>query len=184
MIVPDILPARDGRMHIDGAILFSWLEGEPPSSDRDWRSFAGELARLHDLTRDWPQRPGFRSSLQLLEEEIGGDVYLDLMPHEVVDRVRAAWRALEGEPTSVVHGDPGAGNIHVYKGMGGVIDWDESRVDVSLLDLVSLPEGVQAPLRGERLVLARRAAVAWEVASGWVAEPEYARRRLRGLVDR
>jgi Ser/Thr protein kinase RdoA (MazF antagonist) len=181
MRAPEALGARDGRSHVDGLVLFSWLDGHPPGSERDWRLVAGELDRLHTLTRGWPQRPGFRSSQQLLEERVGGDVRLDLMPEDAVRRVRAAWRALAGEPTSVVHGDLAAGNILLEGGRAGLVDWDEARVDVSLFDLALLPLNLSRVLGAERMALARRAAVAWEAANGWAAEPAYARRRLAEL---
>ena len=179
--VPEVFTTRDGRSRVDGLVLFSWLEGHAPSSEHEWRLVADELARLHSLTRAWPQRPAFRSSSELLTEEQGGDVRLDLMPADVVQRVRLSWRALQGEPTSVVHGDPGAGNVRLQAGKVGFIDWDEARVDVSLLDLAGLPLDLTPTLGRGRLIRARRAAVAWEVANGWVAEPLYARRRLAEL---
>jgi Ser/Thr protein kinase RdoA (MazF antagonist) len=40
MIVPEVLATRDGRSRIDGLVLFSWLEGYPPASDREWRLVA------------------------------------------------------------------------------------------------------------------------------------------------
>jgi Ser/Thr protein kinase RdoA (MazF antagonist) len=181
MAVPEVLTTRDGRSRVDGLVVFSWLEGHAPSSQHDWCLVADALARLHSLTRTWSQRPAFRSSLELLTEDQGGDVRLDLMPADVVQRVRLAWRALQGEPTSVIHGDPGAGNIRVQAGAVGFIDWDESRVDVSLLDLVGLSPDLTLPAEQSRLIQARRAAVAWEVANGWIAEPAYARRRLAEL---
>jgi hypothetical protein len=46
------------------------------AAEAEWRLVAGELRRLHELTRGWPQRPSFRSTRQLLEEERGGDVRL------------------------------------------------------------------------------------------------------------
>jgi len=139
------------------------------------------LDRLHDITRDWPQRPGFSSTRELLTADRGGDVRLDLMPPDVVARCRDSWRPLAGESTSVVHGDPGAGNIRISRQGVGLIDWDEARVDASIFDIASLP--VIAPLGygRERLADARRALDAWEAANGWVVEPAYARRRLAQL---
>ena len=106
---------------------------------------------------------------------------LDLMPGDVVQRVRDAWRALAGEPQSVIHGDPAANNVLLEGGRGELIDWDEARVDVSILDLAALPVNRMPSVGRQRLALARRAAVAWEVANVWVAEPAYARRRLAEL---
>src|SRR5947209_1540739 len=181
MVVPEIFPAGDGRTQVNGLVLFGWLEGQPPSSEHDWRLVADELLRLHALTPDWPQRPAFRSSRDLLAEERGGDIRLDLMPPDVVKRVRGAWQALPGEPMSAVHGDPGASNIRLQAGRVGFIDWDEARVDISLLDLAALPSGLDLPVVPERLARARRAAIAWEVANAWILEPDYARSRLTQL---
>ncbi len=57
----------------------------------------------------------------------------------------------------------------------GFLDWDESRVDHGDLDLGALP-GEFLPV--ERLARARAAVHAWEAASCWRAEPDYARERL------
>ncbi len=181
MSVPAVLRTRDGRARVDGLILFSWLDGHPPASESDWRLVTDQLTRLHELTTGWSQRPLFRSSLQLLEEPAGGDVDLDVMPEDVVRRVRDAWRAVADGPISVVHGDPGAGNIRRQGGRVGLIDWDEARVDVSLLDLAALPLDFVPVVGQGGLALARRAAIAWEVANGWVPEPAYAQRRLAEL---
>jgi Ser/Thr protein kinase RdoA (MazF antagonist) len=178
MTVPAVLHTQDGRSRVDGLVVFSWLEGRSPESEREWRLVAAELDRLHALTSGWPQRPTFRSSLELLRNDTGGDVRLDLMPPEVVERVREAWRVMVNEPLSVIHGDPGLDNIRLQGGRVGLIDWDEARVDVSLLDLASLPLDLAPAIDHGRLARARHAALAWEVANGWVPEPEYARRRL------
>jgi Ser/Thr protein kinase RdoA (MazF antagonist) len=181
MLVLEVLPTRDGRTHVDGLVLFGWLEGQPPSSEHDWRLVADELLRLYALTAGWPQRPTFRSSRELLEAERGGGIRLDLMPAEVVARVRRAWAGLQRESMSAVHGDPGTSNIRLQVGRAGFIDWDEARVDVSLFDLTALPSGLGLPVDADRLLRARRAATAWEVANAWVLEPAYARSRLAEL---
>ena len=180
--VPAAIPSADGRRIVDGLVLFEWLDGEPPHSERDWAHVAEALQRLHALTRVWPQRPGFRSTRQLLTAEVGGDVRLDLMPAAAVERCRDAWRPLVDEARSVVHGDPGAANIRVSHNGVGLLDWDEARVDASILDLASLPASVALDLDPERLAAARRALDAWEAANGWAVEPAYARRRLASLV--
>ena len=181
LLAPASLPAPDGRRQVDGVVLYGWIEGDPPESEREWRLVADELGRLHELTRGWPQRPGFRSTRQLLAEDAGGDVRLDVMPARAVERVREAWAAIGDEPVSVVHGDPSPCNIRVRGGMVGLLDWDESRVDASVLDLAALPLDLSGELGVERLAAARRAADAWEAANGWLLEPEYARRRLARL---
>jgi aminoglycoside phosphotransferase (APT) family kinase protein len=83
--------------------------------------------------------------------------------------------------TAVIHGDPGAGNIRMADGRVGLLDWDEARVDTPLLDLGALPPDSALPLAGVHRLVARRAALAWEVACCWTAEPAYARRRLAQL---
>ncbi|HZU75201.1 MAG TPA: phosphotransferase [Dehalococcoidia bacterium] len=171
----------EGARMVDGIVLLRWLEGEPPASERDWRLVAETLRTLHRLTRAWPQRPGFCSAQELLTGTAGGDVDLALMPPDAVELCRAAWRALAGEPLSVVHGDPCAANIRIAHGEVGLLDWDEARVDVSALDFADLPIP-PAELRDPgRAFALRRAADAWEAAAGWRAEPAYARRRLARL---
>lgn len=181
MRVPLPLPAGDGRRHVAGLVVLDWLEGDAPASAGDWRAVAAELDRLHRLTRDWPQRPGFHSTRALLELDRGGDVRLDLLPPEGVDRCRDAWRRLAGEPCSVVHGDPGPSNILISGRGVGLIDWDEARVDRSILDFADLPLDLAPTIGPARLDRARRAADAWEAANGWLLEPEYARGRLARL---
>ncbi len=181
MLVPDLLPTADGRRHAEGLVLYGWLEGDPPERGRDWRLVVQELRRLHRLTRGWPQRPGFHSTRELLTEDAGGDVHLDLMPPDAVACIRSAWRAIVSEPTSVIHGDPGAANIRIRGGRVGFLDWDEARVDASVLDLASVPLDLSDVLDTERLERVRHAADAWEAANGWVVEPEYARVRLSRL---
>lgn len=183
--VPRAVPSAAGETSIDGLVVVTWLEGEPPRDDEDWRRVVETLRRLHAATTGWPQRPGFHSTRELLTERTGGDVQLDRMPEAAREAVRDAWRAIADEPVSVVHGDPGAGNIRIDRGRVGLIDWDESRVDASILDLTAVPLqlDMDTDFGGERLRLARRASDAWEAANGWTIEPEYARRRLRQLID-
>jgi Ser/Thr protein kinase RdoA (MazF antagonist) len=178
--VPAPLPARDGRRRVGGLVVSTWLEGDPPRGERDWRLVADELARLHRLTAGRPQRPGFASTQELLTAERGGDVDLAAMPTEVVALCRAAWAALAGAPTAVVHGDPGPQNLRLAGSRVGLLDWDESRVDCPELDLAWL--GVDR--LGARREPVRTAAEAWEVANGWTVEPDHARRRLAELRRR
>ncbi|MDX3072574.1 phosphotransferase enzyme family protein [Streptomyces sp. NPDC088354] len=176
--VPGVVPAADGRRHIDGLVVQTWVEGEPPAP-RDWPAVAAELRRLHTLTENWSQRPGFCSATDLLRRERGGDIDLSVMPEGAVAACREAWRQLEGTPRAVVHGDPAAANIRVTGGGVGFLDWDEARVDHVDLDLADLPVDALPP---RRLAPARAAVHAWEAANGWLVEPSYARRRLAQLV--
>ncbi|MDP9364294.1 MAG: phosphotransferase [Chloroflexota bacterium] len=101
------------------------------------------------------------------------------MPEDAVRRCRDAWREPAAESTSVIHGDPGAANIRIGLGGVGLIDWDEARIDASVLDLACLrDEVVERQLPPRRLGSVRRAANAWEAANGWLLELAYARRRL------
>lgn len=180
MVVP--LPQRsvDGQRRTGGLVVFSWLDGYQPVTAGDWRAVAAQLTRLHQLTAGWPQRPGFRSTQDLLHEQVGGDVRLDLMPRDAVRRCRTAWRALRGLPLAVVHGDPGTSNIRLGREGVGFIDWDEARVDVTVLDFAGLP-AVVVPIDGLLFPRVQRASDAWEAANGWLLEPAYARERLARL---
>ncbi len=64
---------------------------------------------------------------------------------------------------------------------GGLLDWDEARVDASVLDLAGVPLDLSDLLDTERLERVRHAADAWEAVNGWIVEPEYARVRLSRL---
>jgi Ser/Thr protein kinase RdoA (MazF antagonist) len=175
--VPALIPALDGRRHVAGVTVQSWLDGRAPGS-RHWAEIAVTLRRVHVVTVGWPQRPGFASTRELLATDRGGDVDLSLMPPAGVAACRAAWRRLRGTPEAVVHGDPGPANIRISSAGVGLLDWDESRVDYTDLDLAELPVSELPPAR---LAAARRAATAWEAANGWIVEPSYARRQLELL---
>jgi Ser/Thr protein kinase RdoA (MazF antagonist) len=176
--VPAVVPTPDGRRHVAGVVLLTWLDGRPPAAG-DWPAVAATLRRLHELTGGWPQRPGSASTRALLTADRSGDVDLSLMPAGAVAACRRAWAALAGTPEAVVHGDPGPPNIRVGDGGIGLLDWDEARVDATDLDLAELPG---ADLPADRLAVARTAATAWEAANGWIVEPSYARRQLAMLL--
>jgi Ser/Thr protein kinase RdoA (MazF antagonist) len=174
MRVPRFIAARDGRRHIDGVTVQTWIDGAPPGP-HDWQAVADALRRLHEVTAGWPQRPGFASTRELLSADRGGDVDLTAMPPRAVRECRRAWARLARTPQAVVHGDPGPANIRVNADGVGLIDWDEARVDHTDLDLAELPGTVLPP---GRLTAARAAVTAWEAANAWLVEPAYARRRL------
>ncbi len=178
LTVPVPIPTPDGRSSVDGLVVMPWIEGRPPRTSADWRRVAETLQRLHRVTRDWPQRPGWRSSTDLLNARTGTRVDLDAMPAEAVDRCRAAWARLVGRPTCVVHGDTNPGNIRLTADRVALIDWDESHVDVADLDLV-LPHNAAA-LDEAVLDVTAQASAAWEAAVCWdpTGEDGYAARRL------
>ena len=175
LTVPVPIPTMDGRLFADGLMVMTYMEGGPPQTDADWRRVADTLRALHRLTQGWPQRPGWRSSTELMHAETGTRIDLAAMPPEAVARCRAAWARLVGRETCVVHGNPNnPGNVRVTADRVVLIDWDESHVDVPDLDLV-LPHNA-AGLEGAAHDVAAQASAAWEAAVCW--DDEYAIRRL------
>ncbi|MBB3441039.1 phosphotransferase [Rhizobium sp. BK379] len=175
MAVPVPIPTSDGRPFANGLVVMKYMEGGPPETQSDWRRVADTLRELHRLTQGWPQRPGWRSSTDLLHAETGTRINLSAMPPEAVIRCRAAWARLVGRRTCVVHGNPNnPGNIRMTGEQVALIDWDESHVDVPDLDLV-LP-GNAAGLDDGAHDIAAQASAAWEAAVCW--RDEYAVRRL------
>lgn len=177
MPVPLPIPTTDGRHFADGLVVITYVAGGPPGTAADWRRVADTLRRLHRATRGWPQRPGWRSSTDLLHADTGTRVDLGAMPPEAVVRCRAAWARLTGRPTCVVHGDPNPGNIRMTADRVTLIDWDEAHVDVPDLDL-ALPHNA-AGLDHDAYDTAAQAAAAWEAAVCWDptgADPFAARR--------
>ncbi|RZQ62373.1 phosphotransferase enzyme family protein [Amycolatopsis suaedae] len=165
MPVPVPIPATDGRLFADGLVVMTHVAGGPPETEADWRRVAGTLRRLHRLTLGWPQRPGWRSSADLLHAETGTRVDLRAMPPEGVARCRAAWARITGRATCVVHGDPNPRNIRMTADSVTLIDWDEAHVDVADLDL-ALPHDA-AGLGDEDYDVAAQARAAWEAAVCW-----------------
>ena len=174
LAVPVPVPTTDGRLFADGLVVMTYVEGTPPETGDDWRRVADALRRLHRLTRGWTQRPGWRSSADLLAAETGTKVDLGAMPPEGVARCRAAWARLSGRETCVVHGDPNPRNVRVTAERVALIDWDEAHVDAPDLDL-ALPHNA-AGLDEVAYDIAAQASAAWEAAVCW--DDEYAVRRL------
>jgi Ser/Thr protein kinase RdoA (MazF antagonist) len=172
--VPAVVPALDGRRHVDGVVVQTWLDGIPPGP-HDWPAITAAVRHLHEITAHWPQRPGFASTQDLLTADRGGDVDLSAMPAGAVTACRQAWAGLAGTPQAVVHGDLAPANIRISSAGPGLLDWDEARVDCTDLDLADLPGSGLPPAR---LAAARQAVTAWEAACGWTVEPGYARRQL------
>ena len=175
LTVPLAIPTTDGRLFVDGLVVMTYVEGGPPETEGDWRRVAETLRQVHRVTQDWPQRPGWRSSTDLLHAETGTKVDLGAMPAEGVARCRAAWARLAGRRTCVVHGDAdNLGNIRMTPERVAMIDWDESHVDVADLDL-ALPHNA-ADLDVAAYDVAAQASAAWEAAVCW--DDDYAVRRL------
>src|ERR687883_656035 len=173
VLVP--IPTRDGRLFAAGVVVMTYVEGGPPATAADWRRVADTLRQLHRLTAGWPQRPGWRSSTDLLHATTGTKIDLNAMPPEAVARCRAAWARLVGRQTCVVHGNPNSpANVRVTAERVALIDWDEAHVDVAELDLV-LPHNA-AGLEDEEHDIAAQASAAWEAAVCW--DDEYSKMRL------
>ena len=175
LTVPAPIPTTDGRLFAEGLVVMTHLDGAPPETETDWRRVAATLRRLHELTEGRPQRPGWRSSTDLLHAESGTKIDLGAMPPEGVARCRAAWARLAGRQTCVVHGDPNnRGNVLMTAERVALIDWDEAHVDVPDLDLV-LPHNA-AGLDEIAYDIAAQASAAWEAAVCW--DDEHAVKRL------
>jgi Ser/Thr protein kinase RdoA (MazF antagonist) len=174
LTVPLPIPTMDGRLFADGLVVMTYVEGAPPESGADWQRVADTLRQLHSLTKGWPQRPGWRSSTDLLHVETGTKIDLRKMPPEGVARCRAAWARLTGRQTCVIHSDHNPGNIHMTRDRVGLIDWDEAHVDVPDLDL-ALPHNA-AGLDAASLDIASQASAAWDAAVCW--DDEFSVRRL------
>ena len=172
--VPAPIPNLDGKLFANGLVVMEYLEGTKPQTEADWRRVAETLKKVHALTRNWPQRPGWKSSADLITETKGTKVDLTQMPAEGVTRCRNAWRKLNGTPQSVIHGDPNAGNILMTKDAVSLIDWDESHFDYCALDH-SLPHNA-ANLPEAELAIIKQASAAWEAAVCW--GDDYAKKRL------
>lgn len=165
MSVPVPIPTEDGRSFADGIVVMTYVEGAPPETEADWRRVADTLRQLHASTKDWPQRPGWRSSTDLLRATTGTRVDLLAMPSEAVVRCRAAWARLAGSERCVIHGDTNPGNVRITADRVTLIDWDEAHVDIADLDLV-LPHNA-ACLDEDAHDVATQAKAAWDAAVCW-----------------
>jgi Ser/Thr protein kinase RdoA (MazF antagonist) len=166
LTVPLPIPTTSGQLFADGLVVMTWVEGGPPETKADWRRVAEALRQLHRCTQRWPQRPGWRSSTELLHAESCTKIDLGAMPADGVARCRAAWARLVGRRSCVVHGDAGnRGNVRMTAERVGLIDWDEAHVDVPDLDL-ALPHNA-AGLDDDAYDVAAQASAAWEAAVCW-----------------
>lgn len=88
LAVPVPIPAIDGRLFAGGLMVMTFMEGGPPRTENDWRRVADTLRELHRVTQGWPQRPGWRSSTDLLNVDTGTRIDLRVCP---IVCVRALW---------------------------------------------------------------------------------------------
>ena len=175
-VVPRLVSSPHWHLLENTFTLEPHLTGRPFTTP-ELSSLRPYLERFHDLTRGFPQRPGFASSLDLLVAERGGDVDLNLMPAELVHTCREAWKLFQHEAQSVIHGDLNPSNLLWTADGVALLDWDESRVDAPSFDLLALNN------RDALSAAERRALDAWEVAVCWLIEPEHARTVAARLQD-
>lgn len=179
--VAEVVPADNGERAVEGYVVQTWVAGRQPASAGDWEAVAAELERLHHLFAGVAQRPGCRVVTELGPTSRSVDARLSTLPADVRALVLHEFASVRDAPVGVVHGDPGPDNIRIdTDGRVWLFDWDESRVDVTWHDLSNLGVRVLPPAIHRRAV---RLSHAWEVANAWVAEPDYARRRLAQLTD-
>lgn len=181
--VPTPVSTLQGALHENGVVVQRWLEGEPPTTPSDWDLVARELRRLHAATSGYVQRPGCCVVTELATHRRSVDADLDAMPQAEQQQVIEVFRTVSDAPTAVIHGDPNSSNIRIADGIVGLLDWDESRVDVVWHDLSELATTEHEPsaLAPQHRLIARRLSNAWEAVNGWTCEPSYARRRLAAL---
>lgn len=168
-VIPDYVLNDDGEIIHDSVTLETFIAGHHPKT-LPIASLTARLQHFHTLCQTLPQRPGFASATELLNQMQGGDVDLTLLPDELVHCCRKAWSHLKHQPTTVIHGDLNPGNVIVTPDNRlALIDWDEARVDSPMFDTIALQS---AELRN---ALDYQAQLAFEIASSWQREPEYAR---------
>jgi aminoglycoside phosphotransferase (APT) family kinase protein len=140
------------------------------------------LRRLHDIGGNVAQRPDCCTIVELPSVGRSADAQLTDLPPDIRQTLVEVFESFDDVPVSLIHGDPGPSNIRITDdGRVGLLDWDESRVDVVWHDLSNL--GVQV-LSDEDHARAARLSDAWETANAWIAELDYARQRLAQLMTR
>ncbi|MDJ0821121.1 MAG: phosphotransferase [Paracoccaceae bacterium] len=166
-------PTLSGALSHNGWTVEPFCKGRR-FDPRDRTRLRVVLDRFHKATVDYPQRPGFASARDLLGQDTGGDVDLTEMPVALRQTCRTAWSALPEGPECALHGDLCADNILVGEdGRFVLLDWDEARCDLPLFDLSALGEATDSH--------EAQAALAFEIATCWGLEPDYARSLLPHL---
>lgn len=177
--VATVLPAADGRRHVDGLVVQRWLDGAAPETLADWAAVAATLQRLHRTPIEIGQRPGCLSVIKLDLQSRSVDADMAAIPEDIARELLAVFASVSDAPRSIIHGDAGASNLRMCSdGTVGLLDFDESRIDVCWHDLSEL--GVQV-LDDDTHRRAQRLSNAWEAANAWIPEPDYAVERLAAL---
>lgn len=175
--VPEVVPTDDGQASVAGIVVQRWIEGRQPTTTDDWLLVAEALRRVHRVPA--AQRPGAMAVTELRRSGRSIDADLASVPDDVANTVLGVFASLADAPMSLIHGDPNPTNIRIDdEGEVWLLDWDESRVDLSWHDLSNL--GVQV-LPDDEHRRAQLLSHAWETVNAWIVEPDYARRRYRAL---
>lgn len=167
LVVPEFIKTPQGAVLANGVTLETFVEGVPIDK-ADLPLLSPFIKGFHVLTKDLPQRPGFASARDLLNETKGADIDLERMPPALVTACRAAWRVVADEPQSAIHADLNPSNVlRTPERRFALIDWDEARRDAAFFDTALLSEAKHGAL------------LAWEVACSWELEPRHARELSR-----
>ncbi len=135
--VPRPLPTAAGATQVGGLVLTPKLRGDHPDSAADWAAVAAMLRQVHEIAADRPQRPDLPDwtagpvAVRAWAGAAGLDADLAL--------AYAAARAELPGPTGVLAGRTRRRDLTMTEAGPAVVDWDESRVDTLLLDLVGDP---------------------------------------------
>lgn len=166
--VPAPHQTPSGHLLHQGWTIEPWVQGHMPQPS-DLHTLAPRIRAFHAACPALPQRPGFCALPDLVTHTRSGDVDLSILPPDLLTRLRSAWAAVAGHPTQPIHGDLGAANLILADQGPWLIDWDEARVDLPLLDLIhcAAPTATQ-----------QNAHLALEIASCWQSEPDHALRLL------
>ena len=179
-VVPNVITTDAGASSHESVVVQRWIEGRPPSSEAEWRRVADHLQQLHQLAPNYPQRPECCTVLELHSGRRSVDADLDALPVAIAQQLLDVFAEFADAPISLIHGDLNPSNIRLGENYVALLDWDESRVDISWHDLSNLGCTV---LDAETHARAERLSNAWEAVNAWIEEPEYARRRLAKLQD-
>jgi hypothetical protein len=162
-IVPAFRHLSDGGLLANGWTIEDWLPG-PAFAATDIATLAPRLRAFHAATPAMPQRPGLHSL---------PDAPTAHLPPDIAALCRSALHPFAGQPTRAIHGDISASNlIHTPDGPA-LIDWDEARVDLAILDLIHVRPADPAEIRAH---------LAGEVITGWAVEPAHAQACARRLA--
>src|SRR5262249_11357912 len=80
LTVPELIATKDGELHHQGIVVMEFIDGDTPSTPAHWHDVTASLLRLHELTAEWPQRPGCISVHSIATPVSAANVDLTAMP--------------------------------------------------------------------------------------------------------